>query len=104
MRQSPRIFLAGLFHEINTFVESLTHLRDTQVLQGEELLGYLGNLNVNVSSEMARHADALVPYRKNPHTDAKEAAVRAAGILNSLLTAKNRFVMACAHSRIMLTP
>jgi len=62
------------------------------------------DLHANVSPEMALHADALVPYRKNPHTDAKQAAVRAAGILKTLLAGKNRGVMAYAHSRILLAP
>lgn len=195
-----KIFISGLFHETNTFVEKPTCLHDFQVRQGNELFGCLGDespmdgflqaavdhewevvpgvdwratpsgpvdngifeefwngfrprfeaalvsgldaiflvlhgamattrfpdaegellrrigemsplplvavldLHANVSPEMARRCDALVPYRKNPHTDAKEAAVRAAGILNTLLAAKNRGVMAYAHSRIMLAP
>lgn len=195
-----RIFLSGLFHETNTFVEKPTCLQDFQVRQGEELFGCLGDespmdgflqaaedhewevlpgvdwratpsgpvdngifeefwngfrsrfevalasgfdaiflvlhgamattrfpdaegellrrirelsflplvavldLHANVSPEMTRHADALVPYRKNPHTDAKEAAVRAAGILNTLIAHKNRGVTAYAHSRILLAP
>jgi microcystin degradation protein MlrC len=200
MRQFPRIFFAGLFHETNTFVEKPTRLEDFQVRHGEELFGCLGDespmdgflqaaaghgwevvpgvdwratpsgpvdngifedfwnafrptlenalasgldaiflvlhgamaltrfpdaegellrrirelsslplvavldLHANVSPEMARHADALVPYRKNPHTDAKDAAVRAAGILNTLLAGNNRGVTAYAHSRILLAP
>jgi len=195
-----RIFLSGLFHETNTFVERPTCIQDFQVRQGEELFGCLGDespldgflqaaaahgwevvpgvdwratpsgpvdngifeefwngfrprlenaqasgldavflvlhgamattrypdvegellrriremsslplvavldLHANVSPEMARHADALVPYRKNPHTDAKEAAVRAAGILKTLLDDKNRGVTAYAHSRVLLAP
>ena len=159
-----KIFISGLFHETNTFVEKPTCLHDFQVRQGNELFGCLGDespmdgfLQAAVDHEWevvpgvdwratpsgpvdngifeefwngfrprfeaalvsgldaiflvlhgamatTRFPDALVPYRKNPHTDAKEAAVRAAGILNTLLAAKNRGVMAYAHSRIMLAP
>ena len=48
-------------------------------------IGGVTDLHANVSAEMARLSNALVTYRRNPHTDAKEAAVRAAHILDSLL-------------------
>ena len=35
------------------------------------------DLHANLSERMARHADALLGYRENPHTDARAAAVRA---------------------------
>ncbi|MFT5466646.1 MAG: microcystin degradation protein MlrC [Verrucomicrobiales bacterium] len=39
------------------------------------------DLHANFSAAMAEHADVLVAYRENPHTDARQAAVRAADLL-----------------------
>lgn len=39
------------------------------------------DLHANVSQRMAENASALVPYRANPHTDARETAVRGARLL-----------------------
>ena len=44
------------------------------------------DLHANFSPAMARHANCLVAYRENPHTDGREAAVRAAGLLHRCLT------------------
>ena len=39
------------------------------------------DLHANFSPAMARHADCLVAYRENPHTDARESAGRTASLL-----------------------
>ena len=39
------------------------------------------DLHANFSPAMTRHADCLVAYQKNPHTDAREASKRAAKLL-----------------------
>lgn len=39
------------------------------------------DLHANFTERMARHASMLVTYRKNPHTDAAETAIRAARLL-----------------------
>ena len=39
------------------------------------------DLHTHFTPAMAEHADALVAYRENPHTDARESAVRAASLL-----------------------
>ncbi|MFM8468442.1 MAG: M81 family metallopeptidase [Limisphaerales bacterium] len=44
------------------------------------------DLHANFSPAMARHANCLVAYRENPHTDGRESAVRAAGLLQRSLT------------------
>ncbi|MSU46973.1 MAG: M81 family peptidase [Lacunisphaera sp.] len=44
------------------------------------------DLHANVSPRMAEHADALVAYRENPHTDAYDTAGRAANLLARCLT------------------
>lgn len=43
------------------------------------------DLHANVSPAMARHANALIAYRENPHTDARATAVRAAELLKETL-------------------
>lgn len=39
------------------------------------------DLHANMTGLMARHANALVCYRENPHIDARDSAVRAANLL-----------------------
>ena len=39
------------------------------------------DLHAHFTPTMAKHADCLVAYRENPHTDARESAVRAAELL-----------------------
>jgi len=48
------------------------------------LFGVL-DLHGNVTARMCAHASGLVAYRRNPHTDAKAAAMRAAGLLQRCL-------------------
>lgn len=48
------------------------------------LFGVL-DLHGNISARLCALANGLVAYRKNPHTDAKAAAVRAAGLLQRCL-------------------
>jgi microcystin degradation protein MlrC len=43
------------------------------------------DLHATFTPAMARHANALVAYRENPHTDAREAAVRSARLLERAL-------------------
>ncbi|MFK7848923.1 MAG: M81 family metallopeptidase [Rhodothermales bacterium] len=43
------------------------------------------DLHANVTPVMARYSDGLIAYRENPHTDAREAAGRAAMLLDSLM-------------------
>ena len=45
------------------------------------------DLHANFTARMAEHANCLVAYRQNPHTDAREAATRAVHLLHrSLVT------------------
>ena len=48
------------------------------------------DLHANVSDRMARLADALVPYRTNPHTDRRETALRASEILIAAMAGRIR--------------
>jgi microcystin degradation protein MlrC len=64
--------------------ELLARLRQ---LPGAEELPVFGvlDLHANLSPRMAAHADCLVAYRQNPHTDAHATAVRAAHLLAGCL-------------------
>jgi microcystin degradation protein MlrC len=44
------------------------------------------DLHANFTERMARHANCLVAYRQNPHSDAREAAERAAALLQRCFT------------------
>ncbi len=48
------------------------------------------DLHANFSPQMASLADCLVGYRENPHTDAREAGLIAARLLNRCLTTGQR--------------
>lgn len=58
----------------------LAHIRS---VPGCETLPVFGvfDLHANFTAAMAEHANALVAYRENPHTDARASALRAAGLL-----------------------
>lgn len=58
----------------------LAHIRS---VPGCETLPVFGvfDLHANFTAAMAQNANALVAYRENPHTDARESAVRSAKLL-----------------------
>ena len=62
-------------------------LARVRALPGAAALPLFGVLDLhgNVTARMCAHANGLVAYRKNPHTDAKAAAMRAAGLLQRCL-------------------
>ncbi len=66
--------------------EILRRLRS--ITQGP-ILGVF-DLHANCSPAMAELADCLVAYRENPHTDAREAGLIAARLLNRCLTTGQR--------------
>lgn len=55
-------------------------LRRIRTLPGAATLPIFGvyDLHANFSQAMANHSDCLVAYRENPHSDARESAIRAA--------------------------
>jgi microcystin degradation protein MlrC len=59
-------------------------LERIRALPGAEKIPIFGvtDLHGNFTERMARHANLLVTYRENPHTDATETAVRAAKLLD----------------------
>jgi microcystin degradation protein MlrC len=62
------------------------------------------DLHANMTAAMARHADCLVSYRENPHIDARESAVRAAGLLARALRDGVRPRMHLRHAGIVWPP
>lgn len=62
------------------------------------------DLHANVSERMVQLATALIPYRENPHTDARATAVRAANHLQRLWAEKLELRTHYLHSRMLLAP
>ncbi len=62
------------------------------------------DLHANVSPQMAALADCLIAYRENPHTDAREAALIAARLLNRCLTTGQRPHMQLQQPGIIWPP
>ena len=83
--------------------EVLSRIR---ILPGAEHLPIFGvyDLHANFSSAMAQHADCLVAYRENPHTDARESGVRAASLLARHLETGERPHIELRQLPIILPP
>jgi microcystin degradation protein MlrC len=83
--------------------EVLSRIR---ILPGAEHLPIFGvyDLHANFSPAMAQHADCLVAYRENPHTDARESAVRAASLLARHLETGERPHIELRQLPIILPP
>lgn len=64
--------------------EILKRIRNLRNALGLPLFGVY-DLHANFTSAMTTHANALLAYRTNPHSDARESAVRAAGLLDRCL-------------------
>lgn len=62
------------------------------------------DLHANFSPAMAELADCLVGYRENPHTDAREAGLIAARLLNRCLTTGVRPRMQIRHPGLIWPP
>ena len=67
-------------------------LQRIRAVPGAEALPLFGvfDLHATFTPAMARHANGLVAYRENPHTDARESAVRSAQLLERALDAGAR--------------
>jgi microcystin degradation protein MlrC len=67
-------------------------LRRIRAVPGAQELPLFGvfDLHATFTPAMARHAHGLVAYRENPHTDARESAVRAAQLLKRALETGER--------------
>lgn len=62
------------------------------------------DLHANVSERMARHASALIPYRENPHSDARDTAMRAAHLLRRALVSRKTPRTHLLPARVLLSP
>jgi microcystin degradation protein MlrC len=73
---------------------------------GAEKLPIFGvfDLHATFTQAMARHANGLVAYRENPHTDAREAAVRSARLLVRALAGGGPPRMAARNAPIIWAP
>ncbi|WP_262333181.1 M81 family metallopeptidase [Bosea sp. BH3] len=58
----------------------LAHIRSVPGCEALPVFGVF-DLHANFTAAMARNANVLVAYRENPHTDARESAVRSARLL-----------------------
>jgi microcystin degradation protein MlrC len=67
-------------------------------------IGGVTDLHPKFSTAMAAYSTALVTYRKNPHTDAKETAVRAAQLFDGILENKTTPRTVFAHPPVMWPP
>ena len=82
--------------------ELLTRIR--KLIGGDIPIFGVYDLHANFSFAMAENSDCLVAYRENPHSDAREAAVRAAGLLARCLVESTRPKMYLRQTRIILPP
>lgn len=64
--------------------EFLARLRALPGAAGKPLFGVL-DLHGNITARFCAHANCLVAYRKNPHTDAKDTAVHTTQLLDRCL-------------------
>jgi microcystin degradation protein MlrC len=83
--------------------ELLRRVRDELGWRRVPLVAVL-DLHANVSPLMAQHANALIGYRENPHTDARETAVRAATLLDRVMHNRERIVTSWRGTPIVWPP
>lgn len=67
-------------------------------------IGGILDPHATFTRKMAEHSTSLLAYRENPHTDAKEAAERAARLLNTILARKWNPTTRIRHSRLLFNP
>lgn len=81
-------------------------LRRFRALPGAGRLPIFGvfDLHANFTAEMARHANGLIAYRENPHTDARDAAQRAIRLLDRSFRSGELPRMIPAYPRIIWPP
>ena len=62
------------------------------------------NLHANFSPAMAQHATIFTGYRENPHTDARDAGVRAARLLDGVMQSGLRPSVVCVKPGALYAP
>jgi microcystin degradation protein MlrC len=83
--------------------EFLARVRSLRGAERVPIFGVL-DLHANVSARMCALSNGLVAYRKNPHTDAKQAAVRATHLLHRCLESKRVPRMHWCRVPMLLAP
>lgn len=85
--------------------EVLRRIQESLKSQGRNVLvaGVL-DLHGNFSDAMADHANILVAYRENPHTDARETSCRAAHLLAEALKKQTTPRMVHLHLPLIVAP
>jgi microcystin degradation protein MlrC len=83
--------------------EFLSRLRGLPGAAGLPVFGVV-DLHASLSARMCAAADALIAYRENPHTDARDAAVRAARLLERCLREGARPRMTLCRLPILWPP
>ena len=83
--------------------ELLSRIRRLPVMVELPVFAIL-DLHANVTPRMAKHANGLIPYQKNPHTDSRQTAVRATRMLEDCLERGARTRVFYAHPPMVLAP
>jgi microcystin degradation protein MlrC len=83
--------------------ELLEKLRAIPTLASVPIVGVF-DLHAHFSPRMAKHANALVAYRENPHIDARDAAMRAVDVLDRCLKQSLRSRQRYRHAGIVWPP
>lgn len=81
----------------------LAHIRATPGCEALPVFGVF-DLHANFTAAMAANANGLVAYRENPHTDARESAVRSARLLARALDEGVRPRMVSCSAPVMWPP
>jgi microcystin degradation protein MlrC len=81
-------------------------LRRLHRLEGVANIPVCGVLDfhANATEAMGRYSSGLIAYRQNPHTDAKQAAMDAAALLDRLMQTGERPVTLWEHPPLMWPP
>lgn len=83
--------------------ELLQRIRSLTPLAHLPIFGVI-DLHANFTEAMARHADAIVAYQENPHTDARASARRGADLLQRYLETGIRPTMSYLHPPLLFPP
>ena len=112
LRDAMKDGIDGVYYALHGAMASETHrdaegeiLRRTREIIGPEIpIGGVTDLHANFSPLMAQNSNALVTYRENPHTDARDRAVHAARILDKIMREKLRATTHFAQVPILWPP
>jgi microcystin degradation protein MlrC len=83
--------------------EVLRRIRGIPEMAGVPIVGVY-DLHGNISPATAELSHGIVAYRNNPHTDSRESAVRAAKLLDRIVTTGNRPVCLWDQPPVMWPP